>query len=212
MIKLVKAGLLALLLPLAVTAAPTEYEEGVHYDVVSDRASKKPEIKEFFSFYCPACNNYESLLDEVKPKLDKSVKFKKSHVDFVGVRNAENQQMISQALATAEVLPQKDALIAAMFNHIHAKRAKFNELADIKDVFVAQGVDGDKFDKVYKSFSVRTMSSKMKREQTYYQEKGALRSVPTFIVNGKYKLNLGRETGITAPEDISKLINYLAAK
>ncbi|MDB2355685.1 MAG: thiol:disulfide interchange protein DsbA/DsbL [Pseudoalteromonas sp.] len=212
MIKLVKAGLLALLLPLAATAAPSKYEEGVHYEVVSERASKKPEVKEFFSFYCPACNNYESLLDEVKPKLDKSVKFKKSHVDFVGVRNAENQQMISQALATAEVLPQKDALIAAMFNHIHAKRAKFNELADIKDVFVAQGVDGDKFDKVYKSFSVRTMSSKMKREQTYYQEKGALRSVPTFIVNGKYKLNLGRETGITAPEDISKLINYLAAK
>ncbi|MDN3380822.1 MULTISPECIES: thiol:disulfide interchange protein DsbA/DsbL [unclassified Pseudoalteromonas] len=212
MIKLVKAGLLALLLPLAVTAAPTEYEEGVHYDVVSDRASKKPEIKEFFSFYCPACNNYEALLADVKPKLDKTVTFKKSHVDFVGVRDTENQQMISQALATAEVLPQKDALIAAMFNHIHTKRAKFNELADIKDVFVAQGVDGDKFDKIYKSFSVRTMASKMKREQDYYKEKGALRGVPTFIVNGKYKLNLGRETGITAPEDISKLINYLAAK
>jgi thiol:disulfide interchange protein DsbA len=56
------------------------------------------------------------------------------------------------------------------------------------------------------------MSSKMKREQTYYQDKGALRGVPTFIVNGKYKLNLGRETGITSPEDIGKLINYLASK
>ncbi|MGO2076150.1 MAG: thiol:disulfide interchange protein DsbA/DsbL [Pseudoalteromonas prydzensis] len=211
MIKLVKAGLLALLLPLAANAATT-YEEGVHYDVVSERASKKPEVKEFFSFYCPACNNYESLLAEVKPKLNKDVEFKKSHVDFVGVSNAENQQMISQALATAEVLPQKDAIIAAMFNHVHVKRAKFNELADVKDVFVAQGVDGDKFDKLYKSFSVRTMSSKMKRDQDYYKDKGALRGVPTFIVNGKYKLNLGRESGITEPEDISKLINYLAAK
>lgn len=211
MIKLVKAGLLALLLPLAANAAAT-YEEGVHYDVVSERASKKPEVKEFFSFYCPACNNYESLLADVKPKLDKNVEFKKSHVDFVGVRDTENQQMISQALATAEVLPQKDAIIAAMFSHVHVKRAKFNELADVKDVFVAQGVDGDKFDKLYKSFSVRTMSSKMKRDQDYYKDKGALRGVPTFIVNGKYKLNLGRESGITEPEDISKLINYLAAK
>mgnify|MGYP000530506962 CR=1 FL=1 len=212
MIKLVKAGLLALLLPLADNEAPTTYEEGVHYDVVSERASKKPEVKEFFSFYCPACNNYEALLVEVKPKLDTSIEFKKSHVDFVGVRDPENQQMISQALATAEVLPQKDAIIAAMFNHVHVKRAKFNELADVKDVFVAQGVDGDKFDKLYKSFSVRTMSSKMKRDQDYYKDKGALRGVPTFIVNGKYKLNLGRESGITEPEDISKLINYLAAK
>lgn len=212
MIKLIKAGLLALILPLAGNVAAATYEEGVHYDVISERASKTPEIKEFFSFYCPACNNYEALLADVKPKLDKNIDFKKSHVDFVGVRNEENQQMISQALATAKVLPEKDAIIAAMFNHVHGKRAKFNELADVKDVFVAQGVDGDKFDKLYKSFSVRTMSSKMKRDQEYFQDKGALRGVPTFIVNGKYKLNLGRESGVTEPEDISKLINYLAAK
>ncbi|WP_273047325.1 thiol:disulfide interchange protein DsbA/DsbL [Pseudoalteromonas sp.] len=212
MIKLVKAGLLALLLPMAGTSFAATYEEGVHYDVVSERATKKPEIKEFFSFYCPACNNMEGLISEFKPSLDKNVKFKKSHVDFVGVRDPENQQMMSQALATAEVLPQKDKIISAIFNHIHTKRAKFNELADVKDIFVAQGVDGGKFDKLFKSFSVRTLSSKMKRDQDYFKEKGALRGVPTFIVNGKYKLNLGKESGITKPEDISKLINYLANK
>ena len=207
MIKLVKAGLLAVLLPMAATSFAATYEEGVHYDVISERATKKPEIKEFFSFYCPACNNMEALIGEFKPKLDKNVKFKKSHVDFVGVRDPENQQMMSQALATAEVLPQKDKIVSAIFNHIHTKRAKFNELADVKDIFVAQGVDGDKFDKLFKSFSVRTLSSKMKRDQDYFKEKGALR-----IVNGKYKLNLGRESGITEPEDIGKLINYLASK
>ena len=172
MIKLLKAGLLALVLPMAATSFAADYQEGVHYDVIAERATKKPEVKEFFSFYCPACNNYESLISEFKPKLDKNVKFKKSHVDFVGVRNPENQQMMSQALATAEVLPQKEKLIAAIFNHIHTKRAKFNELADVKDVFVAQGVDGDKFDKLFKSFSVRTLSSKMKRDQEYFKEKG----------------------------------------
>ena len=46
MIKLVKAGLLALLLPMAGTSFAATYEEGVHYDVVSERATKKPEIKE----------------------------------------------------------------------------------------------------------------------------------------------------------------------
>ena len=212
MIKLVKAGLLAVLLPLAATSVAATYEEGVHYDVVSDRATRKPEVKEFFSFYCPACNNMEPLLAEIKPKLDKNVKFKKSHVDFVGVRDPEHQTMISQALATAEVLPQKDKIISAMFDHIHAKRARFNELADVKDVFLAQGVDGDKFDKLFESFSVRTLSSKMKRDQDYFKGKGALRGVPTFIVNGKYKLNLGGESGISSPEDVSALINYLANK
>jgi thiol:disulfide interchange protein DsbA len=212
MIKLIKAGLLAALLPIAMNSYAVTYEEGVHYEVVSERATKKPEVKEFFSFYCPACNNMEALIGEFKPKLDNNIKFKKSHVDFVGVRNEENQKMISQALATAEVLPQKDKIITAMFNHIHVKRARFNELADVKDVFVAQGVDADKFDKLYESFSVRTLSSKMKRDQEYYKSKGGLRGVPTFIVNGKYKLNLGRDTGLTEPDQISDIINYLANK
>ncbi|WP_404342223.1 thiol:disulfide interchange protein DsbA/DsbL [Pseudoalteromonas mariniglutinosa] len=213
MIKAVKAGLIALMIGFAANSTyAAQYEEGIHYDVVSERATRTPEVKEFFSFYCPACNNMEALIGEFKPKLDSGVKFKKSHVDFVGVRDTEHQKMISQALATAEVLPQKDKIIAAMFNHIHTKRARFNELADIKDVFIAQGVDSDKFDKLFSSFSVRTLGSKMKRDQEYFKQKGALRGVPTFIVNGKYKLNLGDESGITEAEEISKLINYLAAK
>ena len=58
MIKLVKAGLLAVLLPLAATSFAATYEEGVHYDVVSDRATRKPEVKEFFSFY-PFINRFK---------------------------------------------------------------------------------------------------------------------------------------------------------
>lgn len=54
-----------LLLPLAATAA--QYKEGVHYTVVSEGpASAKPEITEFFSFYCPHCYNFEKKRD---PKL-----------------------------------------------------------------------------------------------------------------------------------------------
>ncbi|MCF6438360.1 thiol:disulfide interchange protein DsbA/DsbL [Pseudoalteromonas luteoviolacea] len=210
MLKSIKAALLALMLPLAANAAT--YEEGKHYEVIAERGTKKPEVTEYFSFYCPACNNFEGLIEEFKPKLDDGVKFKKSHVDFIGSRDPEHQKMIATALATAEVLPQKKQIVSAMFNHIHTKRGNFNELADIKDVFVAQGVDGAKFDKMYKSFSVRTKASKMARQQKQLQEKGALSSVPTFIVSGKYKLVLGRDSGITSPDDIAKLINYLASK
>ncbi|ESP91821.1 MULTISPECIES: thiol:disulfide interchange protein DsbA/DsbL [Pseudoalteromonas] len=210
MLKSIKAALLALMLPLAANAMT--FEAGKHYEVIAERGTKKPEVTEYFSFYCPACNNFEGLIDQFKPKLDSGVKFKKSHVDFVGVRDPEHQKMIATALATAEVLPQKKQIVSAIFSHIHTKRGKFNELADIKDVFVAQGVDGAKFDKMYKSFSVRTKASKMARQQKQLQDKGALSSVPTFIVNGKYKLVLGRSSGITSPDDIAKLINYLASK
>ncbi|MBQ4813819.1 disulfide bond formation protein [Pseudoalteromonas luteoviolacea] len=210
MLKMIKAALVALMLPVAASAMT--FEEGKHYEVIAERGTKKPEVTEYFSFYCPACNNFEGLIDQFKPKLDDGVKFKKSHVDFVGIRDPKHQKMIATALATASVLPQKDAIVSAMFTHIHTKRAKFNELADIKDVFVAAGVDGAKFDKMYKSFSVRTKASKMARQQKQLQEKGALSSVPTFVVNGKYKLILSRESGVTNPDDIAKLINHLASK
>ncbi|WP_105166931.1 thiol:disulfide interchange protein DsbA/DsbL [Pseudoalteromonas sp. T1lg23B] len=209
MLKLVKAAVVALMLPMLANAA--QFEEGVHYKVVSERGTKKPEVTEYFSFYCPACNAFEPLIAQFKAKLDDGVKFKKSHVDFVGSRDPEIQKMMANALATAEVLPQKDAIISALFTHIHTKRGKINELADVKDIFVSQGVDAEKFDKLYKSFSVRTKASKMSRMQEQMQEKGALTGVPTFIVNGKYQLLL-RESNTTTPEQISALINYLAAK
>lgn len=209
MLKLIKAAALALMLPVVANAA--QFEEGVHYEVVAERGTKKPEVTEYFSFFCPACNAFEPLLDKVKPQLNEGVKFKKSHVDFVGSRDPKVQQVMAQSLALAEVLPQKDKIIAAIFTHIHAKRNKINELADMKDIFVAQGVDGKKFDKMYKSFAVRTNTSKMARMQQKWSEKRALTGVPTFIVNGKYKLRL-RESKMTTPEQISALINYLAAK
>ncbi|WMN58774.1 thiol:disulfide interchange protein DsbA/DsbL [Pseudoalteromonas xiamenensis] len=207
MLKLVKVALLGLMLPLFAQAAP--FVEGDHYEVVSDRASRKPEVVEFFSFYCPHCNTFEKLIADIKPHLDKDVEFKKSHVNFVGVRDPKIQVMLAQALAAAEALPEKDKIIAAIFNHFHGKHAKVNELADVKDIFVAQGVDGDTFDKVFNSFTVRTKAKKMESDQNYYSEKKALTGVPTFIVNGKYKLRL-RESKTTEPEQIAALINYLA--
>ena len=209
MLKLIKGLAIALMLPLTAQAAP--YEEGVHYEVVAERATRKPELMEYFSFYCPACNSMENMLADIKPQLDETVTLKKSHIDFVGPRDPEVQQVLAQALATASVLPQKDKIVAALFNHIHGKRGKINELADVKDIFVAQGVDGEKFDKLYASFAVRTKTSKMQRMQQNLTQKGALTGVPTFIVNGKYKLLL-RESNTTTPEKIAALVNYISKK
>jgi thiol:disulfide interchange protein DsbA len=207
---LFKAAVLALLLP--VVAFANQYKEGLHYEVISERATKSPEITEFFSFYCPACNNMESVVTALKPLLNEDIKFKKTHVNFMGGYSEENQNMLSQALVTAEAMPEKDKLIAGIFNHIHGERKRINEVADVKDIFVAQGVDTTKFEKYYKSYGIRTKAAKMAKEQSNYQGKGALRSVPTFIVNGKYKLKYGGKTGISSPEDMAKLINFLAKK
>ena len=56
------------------------------------------------------------------------------------------------------------------------------------------------------------MTSKMKKDQAYFQNKGGLSSVPTFIVNGKYKLILGKKSGVSSAETMNDLITYLTKK
>jgi thiol:disulfide interchange protein DsbA len=207
---LVKAAVIALFMPLLAVAEP--FEEGVHYEVISDRGTKGKEVNEFFSFYCPACNRMEGAIAEIKPQLNKDIKFRKTHVNFMGGRTKENQDMLSQALATAEAFPeQKDKIIAGIFGHYHAQRKSFNEVSDVRDIFVQNGVEGEKFDKFYASFSVKTKAKKMEKDQTVYSDKGALKSVPTFIVNGKYRVIFGGKS-VSSAEDMAKLINYLAEK
>ena len=61
------AGLLiVLLMPLMSMAA--NYQEGKQYSVVGNKASAKPEVREFFSFYCPHCFRFEPFFANIKKR------------------------------------------------------------------------------------------------------------------------------------------------
>lgn len=167
-----------------------DLKEGVHYEVISNQSttSSKPEIKEFFSFYCPHCFTFEPLADRLKEgQKEGNYKFVKSHVDFLRAAGPDIQFMLTKAQAMADML-QVPAVSKAIFNLIHNKRGVFTKEQDIKALFVANGVDGEKFDKTFNSFPVVAAANKMKQDQEKYSKMRALTGVPTFIVNGKYKL------------------------
>lgn len=42
-----------MILPLANAA---KFEEGVHYEVIAEQATAKPEVAEYFSYFCPHFN------------------------------------------------------------------------------------------------------------------------------------------------------------
>ena len=171
-----------------------ELKEGVHYEVFDKTTSStgKPEIKEFFSYYCPHCMTFEPLADRLKAGQKKgNYKFVKSHVDFLRAAGPDIQFMLTKALATAETL-KVPAASKAIFNYIHKQRAVFTKEKDIRNLFVLNGVDGDKFDKVFNSFAVTAAAKKMKKDQDELNRKRVLTGVPTFVVNNKYKiLNAG---------------------
>ncbi|MBP8226892.1 MAG: DsbA family protein, partial [Pararheinheimera sp.] len=80
---------------------------------------------------------------------------------------------------------------------------------DIKAVVVAQGIDADTYDKAIKSFTVAGGAKQMKKEQEALSSRRVLTGVPTFIINGKYKIlnqGLSREN---QDEEFKQLVNFL---
>lgn len=182
-------GLFAALVFSASTFA-VELQENVHYQIIDKKSqgTAKPEIKEFFSYYCPHCKTFEPLAKKLKDRADaEGYKFVKSHVDFLRGASPEIQMMLTKALITSEKLnvPQVND---AIFNYIQTQRAAITGEKDIRNLFLINGVDGKKFDKVFNSFAVVAAAKKMKKEQDNLASKRILTGVPTFIVNGKYKL------------------------
>ena len=190
-------------------AAATNYQEGTHYTVVSEQTTKKPEVREFFSFYCGHCFKFEPLMADVKKQLPAGVKFEFNHVDFLRGASPTMQQMLSKAVVVAEQMGMESKLMAAVFKYIHVQRAVFTSEKDIRNVFVLNGADGDKFDKLMKSFGVNSKAKQMKTKQKHYTKSGDLTGVPTVIINGRYKIENKSVDKNNFEQDYKNLVQYL---
>ncbi|MFQ3195075.1 MAG: thiol:disulfide interchange protein DsbA [Colwellia sp.] len=196
-----------LLLPLMASAA--NYQEGTHYTVVSEQVTKKPEVREFFSFYCPHCFRFEPFMAGVKKQLPAEVNFEFNHVDFLRGASPVMQEMLSKAVVVAEELGMERKLMGALFNYIHVQRAVFTSEKDIRNVFVLNGADGEKFDKLMKSFGVNSKVKQMKKKQDYYAKSGGLTGVPAVIVNGRYKIDNAGLDKENFEADYNNLVKHL---
>lgn len=200
--------LVALLLPM--TAQAAKYTEGKQYTKISETVTSKPVVREYFSFYCGHCKNFEPFMKDLAKSLPEGATFEKNHVDFLGADKAR-QVILSKALAIAEQLPQKEALIAAMFNAIHKTRTPLLTQAQVRSLFATQGVKGAEFDKLFKSFSVNSKVKKMQKNQKRLIDKKAISAVPTIFVNGKYRINTSNLNKDNFLEDYKALVLYLLA-
>ncbi|ABE53581.1 DSBA oxidoreductase [Shewanella denitrificans OS217] len=173
-----------LIAPLSAVAA--EYKEGVHYTVINDGpATEKPEITEFFSFFCGHCYNFsKTVVPKIKTTLPEGVVFSQSHVEFIG--NEMGVEM-SRAFAVAHQLNVDEKMEAAIFAAIHDERKRLINRDDVRALFVANGVEGKDFDSAANSFMVNAQMSKMKRDT----ENAKLSGVPSLVVNGKYRVETG---------------------
>ena len=185
----------------------SKYKEGVHYSVINQGpATSKPEITEFFSFYCPHCYTFQKTeVPKIKKRLPKGVTFKQVQVDFLGGKGKGGVNMgdvMARAFAVAQLLKVEDKIEPAIFSAIHDKRQRFTSLDDIRALFVANGVDGTEFDAAANSFMVNAQMAQMVRET----KDAGINGVPTLIVNGKYRVETG---AIKSYDDMLNIAFYL---
>lgn len=207
--KLLKSLLLLPLLALSINATAAKYTEGEQYTKVNDTVTKKKEVREYFSVYCGHCFKFEPIMHGLKKSLPADASFERNHVDFLRGASPTIQQMITKATVVAEQLGDADKLIGAVFNYIHVQRAVITSEKDLRNIFVLNGADGDKFDKLMKSFSVNSQAKSIKKYQENMTAKRVLTGVPTIIVNGKYKIDPAKLDKNNFEQDYQNLVKYL---
>lgn len=188
------------LLPFMAQSEP--FNENEHFEVIKQTATEKPEVMEFFSFYCGHCNKFSPIIDQLENELPESVPVKKIHVDFLG---REMGPILTNAYAASQMLNIDDKFEAKVFNKLHYLRENIDGTEGVLNVFEALGVSSDDAMSALESFPVTGLASQMKRNT----EKFEIRGVPTIIVNGKYQVNLG---SVKSSDELISLIKFLTNK
>ncbi|WP_440054315.1 thiol:disulfide interchange protein DsbA/DsbL [Pseudoalteromonas sp. T1lg65] len=207
MLKRLKVAILALCFPVLAIAA--DFQDGKHYTTLNTDASKNPKVTEFFSFYCPHCYRLEPVAKAVEDNLPDGVKFVRSHVNFLGGASAQTQSNLSYAYIIAKQEGKGEQIAQQLFHSIHERRERFLNIDDVKRLLELNGIPKEKFDQAMTSMPVIVAEAEMVQAQQRMSDAGGLNSVPTFIVNDKYKIEI---RSLKSQQELNELVAYLLKK
>lgn len=137
----------------------------------------KVEVVEFFWYGCPHCADFEPLLKAWLKKLPPDVSFRKVPAIF-----RADWAPGARLYYTLEAMGLLDKHNDAAFNAMVKQRINLNDEKVLLDWVAKQGIDGQKFMAMYKSFAV---DGKVRKAAEMTQEYG-FGGVPAVIVGGKY--------------------------
>jgi len=181
--------------------------EGQHYvrvlpEMQTDVAPGKVEVAELFWFGCPHCYSLE-------PEV---LKYKANHPDYVEFKQVPAMLNPSWAADAntfyiADILDPKGSkgLVDKIFKSIHEQKRRLRSPKAVTRFFVEQGYTEEQIDSVKKSMAFQ---AKLVRAQEFGAGSQA-NSVPTIIVNGKYRTSPHMAGG---NQKIFQVVKMLAEK
>ncbi|HHJ17264.1 MAG TPA: thiol:disulfide interchange protein DsbA/DsbL [Gammaproteobacteria bacterium] len=184
--------------------ASAGFDEGIEYQTLGSVQptvnEDRIEVLELFWYGCPHCYFLE-------PELHAWLKNKPDDVVFVRLPAVlgPSWELHARAFYTAQLLGVLDKVHTPLFERIHKDRKPVRNVADVKKIFMAQGVSEQDFDNTYKSFAVITKTNRAKQAARLYGIKG----VPTLVVNGKYRTTAQLAGG---NKEMLEVVDFLVEK
>ena len=160
----------------------------------------KIEVVELFWYGCPHCYAFEPVVNPWVEKLPADVNFVRIPAMFGGPWDAHGQLFL-----TLEAMGVEHKVHNAVFNAIQKEGKRLDKPDEMAEFLATQGVDKDKFLSTFNSFAIKGQITKAKELAKKYEISG----VPTMIVNGKYRFDLGTSGG---PEQTLNVADQLIAK
>ena len=160
----------------------------------------KIEVVELFWYGCPHCYAFEPTINPWVEKLPADVHFVRIPAMFGGPWDAHGQMFL-----TLEAMGVEQKVHNAVFEAIQKGGKRLTDKNDMADFLATQGVDKEKFLQTFDSFAIKGQIAKAKDLAKKYEISG----VPTMVVDGKYRFDLGSAGG---PEQTLSVADQLIAK
>ena len=137
----------------------------------------KVEVIEFFSYACPHCAS-------LQPSLAAWLKRKPADVEFRRVPAVFNESWapLAQLYYTLEAMGLVDKLHHDVFAAIHTQKVKLQDPKVLGEWIASKGVNRQKFNDTYNSFSVRSLAKRAVDAAGRYR----VEFTPALVVDGRY--------------------------
>ena len=162
--------------------------------------SDKIIIYEFFWYGCPHCYNIEPTINQIEADLKKDTILIKVPV---ALRNT--WEIHAKAYYALQQMKLDDDLHEKIFAEIHVNANRLDTEEKLINFLNDEGHDAEKFSKILNSFGTEIRVKKASRLANQYQ----ITSVPTLIINGKYRTS---GSYVSSYEELYDVVQLLVDK
>ncbi len=188
----------------AISWAEDTWVAGEHYDIISPAQRtadpSRIEAAEFFWFGCSHCYNFEPAIAAWKETLPENAYFR-----GVPAMWGQPMELHARAFYAAQVLKVSDKMNPVLFAAMNVDRKQLKSADEIAELFTANGVSREDFDRVFNSFGVDSQV----RQASALARGAKITGTPSIMIDGKYMIS-PRKAGSYA--NMLKIADYLIAK